>query len=87
MQRRAQPPCSQGTACDSLLAAMRVHTKSHVCPPVNSPCKLGLSGHLSGDTPCSPPCSGLPSLQAVTCDDFLAAMADANGEDLSSLAK
>ncbi|PRW56145.1 puromycin-sensitive aminopeptidase isoform X1 isoform A [Chlorella sorokiniana] len=25
--------------------------------------------------------------QAVTCDDFLAAMADANGEDLSSLAK
>ncbi len=26
-------------------------------------------------------------LQAVTCDDFLAAMADANGEDLSELAK
>lgn len=26
-------------------------------------------------------------LQAVTCDDFLAAMADANGEDLSTLAK
>ncbi len=25
--------------------------------------------------------------QAVTCDDFLAAMADANSEDLSSLAK
>lgn len=25
--------------------------------------------------------------QAVTCDDFLAAMADANGEDLSGLAK
>lgn len=28
-----------------------------------------------------------PHLQAVTCDDFLAAMADANGEDLSELAK
>lgn len=27
------------------------------------------------------------SHQAVTCDDFLAAMADANGEDLSDLAK
>ena len=25
--------------------------------------------------------------QAVTCDDFLAAMADANGADLSSLAR
>lgn len=25
--------------------------------------------------------------QAVTCDDFLAAMADANGEDLSALAR
>lgn len=28
-----------------------------------------------------------PALQAVTCDDFLAAMADANGEDLSALGK
>lgn len=26
-------------------------------------------------------------VQAVTCDDFLAAMADANGEDLSGIAK
>ena len=25
--------------------------------------------------------------QAVTCDDFLAAMADANGQDLSSVAR
>ncbi len=25
--------------------------------------------------------------QAVTCDDFLAAMADANGQDLSTVAR
>lgn len=83
-------PCGSSADCtaQALGSTRRSHTNRQAVPPDAQPvCKLGLSAHLSGDTPCSPPCSGLPSLQAVTCDDFLAAMADANGEDLSSLAK